>query len=319
VKVRIGGLGKGLDALLPLSDDKLPDTISRGGPAVLPLEDISANPDQPRKDFDPVSLEELAETIKTNGLLQPIIVEQTSPGKYIVIAGERRMRAARLAGLVEIPAIIKKFTREESFLVSILENLQREDLNPIEEAAAFKQLMDITGMNQEALAAKVGKNRATVANALRLLKLPPAVQAALKTRAISAGHARALLSVEDTVNRLALFQELISESLSVRETEKRAQALLDPNAPRRTGTAGGEEEGGAEGGDGTAGGGGQNEPAAKTRDPDLCAIENGFITALGTKVKIDGDFSGGVLKIEYYSASDLDRLYQIIHRQDRRD
>jgi ParB family chromosome partitioning protein len=291
-------LGKGLDALLPIDIDKLPDSVAAGGVSVILLEDIIPNANQPRKNFDPVTLEELANTIKRNGVLQPIIVEQAENGKFIIIAGERRMRAARIAGLAEIPAIIKKFSPEESFLVSILENLQRENLNPIEEAAAFKQMMEITGLNQESVAAKVGKNRATVANSLRLLKLAPEMQEAIITGAITPGHARALLSVENASKRLELFRKMISDSLSVREAEKLAGETLGADYALR--------KKGAE-----KAGGGNAE-----RDPELISIEEQFIKVFGTKVKIEGDFSGGVIRIEYYSDEDLNRIYNVLIMKD---
>ncbi|MDR2467898.1 MAG: ParB/RepB/Spo0J family partition protein [Spirochaetaceae bacterium] len=302
---KIGGLGKGLDALLPISGDKLPDAFSAGGPALLHIEHITANPNQPRKTFEPVALEELAATIKKNGVLQPILVEETAKNAYIIIAGERRLRAAKLAGLTEIPAIIRKFTPEESFLVSILENLQREDLNPIEEAAAFKQLMDISGLSQEGVAAKVGKNRATVANSIRLLKLPPAIQEALKTGTITAGHARALLSIDDTVTRIALFQDIIAQTLSVRETEKRAGEMN-----------GASPSGEGSGGESAAGKSAKKNAVPVKRDIELASLEEKFIKALGTKVRIEGDMNGGLIKIEYFSADDLERLHEIFVSQE---
>lgn len=293
MKVRIGGLGKGLEALLPIND-KLPGDVPAHGAAILPLDAISANPNQPRKTFDSESLEELADTIRKNGVLQPIVVEDAGDGRYIVIAGERRLRAARIAGLAEIPVVIKHFSAEEGFLISILENLQREDLNPIEEAAAFKQYMELTGLNQDAVAARVGKNRATVANALRLLKLPAPMREALMTSAMSAGHARALLSVNSDEGRDALFKEIIANSLSVRAAEERAKEFNKEDGPSK-------------------GESGERPPRAnKERDPELSAIEERFLKALGTKVLISGGLSSGVIKIEYYTREDLDRLCEII-------
>lgn len=322
---RFGGLGKGLEALLPMAAEKLPDSVSAGGPAIISLEKIIANPNQPRKMFEPVALDELAATIKKNGVLQPVIVEEVEPDTYMIVAGERRMRAARLAGLNEIPAIIRKFTPEESFLASILENLQREDLNPIEEAAAFKQLMDISGLNQDGVAARVGKSRAAVANAIRLLKLPPAIQEALKTGAITPGHARALLSIEDTVSRIALFQEIIASSLSVRDTERRAASFNHGKSVDAV-PAAGEESSGNSAFDEEAAvemvplpethpeleSGAQNKNRPAFRDPELIALEEKFITALGTKVRIEGSMENGVIKIDYYTVDDLQRLYDIV-------
>lgn len=337
MSVRLSGLGKGLDALLPMGKEKLPDSVGAGGPAILSLDKIRANPNQPRKTFAPAALDELAETIKKNGVLMPILVEESDDGGYIVIAGERRLRAAKIAGLNEIPAIIKKFGPEESFLISIIENLQREDLNPIEEAMAFRQLMDISGLNQDGVAAKVGKSRAAVANAVRLLKLPPAIQESIKSGAISAGHARALLSIDDTVARIALFQEIIATSLSVRETERRAamvtgRAITDNlSDPTESGgsaavipEAGHIPQGFGYGKtgtlqDGTDGNlqdcvdsGKTQAKAGQSRDPELIAIEEKFIKALGTKVRIEGTVKNGVVKIDYYTADDLQNLYDVI-------
>ncbi|MDR3301307.1 MAG: ParB/RepB/Spo0J family partition protein [Spirochaetaceae bacterium] len=301
------GLGKGIDALLPLDTIGNPPSETASGTAMLSLDDIIANPNQPRKTFDDAELAELAETIKAHGVLQPIVVENAEDGNYIIVMGERRTRAARLAGLTEIPAIIRRFTPEESFVVALIENIQRTDLNPIEEALAYKNLMEISGLNQDAAAVKVGKNRATFANALRLLKLPDAMQSALRGGSISAGHARALLSVEDEAEREALFQEIVSGTLSVREAERLASATK-PTVQTRLADEGG------------GGGGKKSEKAPpQKRDPELEDIEQKFIEALGTKVKLDGDFSKGSIKIEYYSMEDLDRLYELIAGGEARD
>ncbi|MDR0526881.1 MAG: ParB/RepB/Spo0J family partition protein [Spirochaetaceae bacterium] len=324
---RLSGLGKGLDALLPISSDKLPDSVSSGGQAAIPIDKISANPNQPRKNFSEAALDELAATIRKNGVLSPILVEKTGEDSFVVIAGERRLRAAKIAGLTEIPAIIKKFSPEESFLVSIIENLQREDLNPIEEAAAFKQLMEISGLNQDGVAARVGKSRAAVANAVRLLKLPPAVQEALKTGLVSPGHARALLSIENTVSRIALFQEIISSSLSVRETERRAAELAgrtnDFNnthqeneiPPDSAITYVTNEESFEPDVMEPPVSNPQKKSGFELKDPELNALEEKFIKALGTKVKIEGSMENGTVKIEYFNADDLQRLCDIFLMQ----
>ncbi|MDR2865220.1 MAG: ParB/RepB/Spo0J family partition protein [Spirochaetaceae bacterium] len=303
------GLGKGLDALLPLDNIENPPSETAAGVAMLSLDKIIANPNQPRKTFPADALEELAKTIKKNGVLQPIIVEKGEDGNYIIIAGERRTRASRLAGLSEIPAIIGRFTPEESFIVALIENIQRSDLNPIEEAFAYKQLMEITGLNQDAAAAKVGKNRATFANILRLLKLPPDIQEALRAGDISAGHARAILSLNKGEEQETLFQKILAESLSVRESERFAGGGVNDNEipPRNAKRTRGATE--------NAEKTGSSSTPAKIRDADYEAIEQKFIEALGTKVVFDGDFSGGTIKIEYYSKEDLQRLYEIIIRE----
>jgi len=392
------GLGRGLESLIPLSL-KNPEALnaeggSNGGAgiAMLPLDKVMANPEQPRKAFEERALEELAGTIKKQGVLQPIIVEKSDDGNYIIIAGERRVRAARMAGLDEIPALVKRFTPEESLIVSLIENIQRAELNPIEEALAYKKLIEITGLTQDAAAEKLGKNRTTFTNTLRLLKLSDEMQDALREGIITAGHARALLSVEDGALRKQLFEELKEGSFSVRETERRALELngraaaaaaaakekfstdeeeppieiepsdgagLSEGAPAQaragaglsgaTGSLDGtapserfslppiapfpdEADGSGDENDisaaaaapaeieitdifqpqGKGGGGARSGSAPKKRDPELEAIETKFREALGTKVKLDGDFFGGTIKIDYYSMEDLDRLYEII-------
>ncbi|MCL2127799.1 MAG: ParB/RepB/Spo0J family partition protein, partial [Treponema sp.] len=246
------------------------------------------NPGQPRKKFDETELRELADSIAEHGVIQPVIAADSGDGSYIIIAGERRTRAARLAGLAEVPAIIRGYTGKEQLEVSLVENIQRSDLNPIEEAAAYKNLMDFSRLSQEELAARVNKSRSAVTNALRLLKLPAEMQIALEDRRISPGHARALLSVTDRKLREKLFNDINAKELSVREAEKKAAALND--AP-----AGGEKP----------------EKAAK-RPPEIADMEEKFIERLGTKVNIEGGLEKGRIHIEYYSMDDLDRLYNII-------
>jgi ParB family chromosome partitioning protein len=285
------GLGQGIDALLPIENVEAPE----GGVAMLPISMVVANPNQPRKTFNAESLNELAETIKKHGVLEPIIVENGENGRYVIIAGERRARAAKIAGLDKIPAIIRNFTPEESFLVSIIENIQRADLNPIEEASAYKQFMEISGLNQEDTAIKIGKNRTTLANALRLLKLPLNIQEGLTEGKISAGHARALLSIDDTEKQNELYNDVVNFGLNVRETEKRTAEFA--NIPNRASIPNI---------DTTA------SSVQQKRNPEINSMQQKFIEKLGTKVSIDGNFDGGVIKIEYYSMDDLDRLYDIL-------
>jgi ParB family chromosome partitioning protein len=281
------GLGKGLDALLPLEEE--PRGASGNGEILLPLDKLKANPNQPRKIFEEESLKELADSIREQGIIQPIIVEDAGDGSYTIVAGERRSRAAHLAGLREVPVLIRNYSDEKRLEVSIIENVQRADLNPIEEAAAYKNLMKITGLSQDEVAAKVGKNRSTVANALRLLKLPNPIQKSLETGKISPGHARAILSVLTPEGQSLLFEEILSRNYSVREAENRS-AALNEGAPK-SGT--------------------KAKPAPK-RDPQLQAMEQRFIDILGTKVSINGDFKRGCIQIDYYSMEDLDRLYEIL-------
>jgi ParB family chromosome partitioning protein len=287
-------LGKGLEALIPIEDtffDQEPkQTDAPGGDIFLPLNKIMANPNQPRKHFDESSLQELANSIKEHGVIQPIIVEADGKGSYIIVAGERRSRAAKIAGLTEIPALVRNYSDEKRMEVALIENVQRADLNPVEEAQAYKNLMDFTGLSQDEVAAKVGKNRSTVANALRLLKLPVKMQDYLKEGTISSGHARAILSVSGAENQKILFDSIIEKGISVREAEKLASSL----------NKGGEDSSPKE-----------KDFVPQKQDPDLVLMEQKFIEALGTKVSIQGDLKKGIIKIDYYSMEDLDRLHSI--------
>jgi ParB family chromosome partitioning protein len=257
------------------------------------------NPDQPRKHFDQAALEELAESIAEHGIIQPIIAARAAEGgedgTCIIIAGERRTRAARLAGLATVPVIIRDYTDQKRMEISLIENVQRADLNPIEEATAYKNLMDFSRLSQDEVAARVGKNRSTVANALRLLKLPADMQKSIEEGGISPGHARALLSVADKNPREKLFREILARGLSVREAEKRAAAL---------------NSGPADGTDGDKAA--ETEKAAPKRPPEIGAMEEKFIGRLGTKVAIEGDLNKGRIRIDYYSMEDLERLYEIL-------
>ena len=300
------GLGKGLSALLPTDDEDAAASPTDGettlaapapaeppanqGEVFIPLEKITANPNQPRKTFDEAELEELADSIRQQGIIQPILAEDAGDGTYTIIAGERRTRAARIAGLTEVPVIIRKYSEEKRMVVALIENIQRANLNPIEEAAAYRQLMELENLSQEEAAAKVGKNRATVANALRLLKLPPDMQDSIRKGDLSAGHARAVLSLPDPRAQELLFREVLKKGLSVREAEKRAAALGNQNKK-------------------------SEKAAAKSRAPELDAMEEKFIKHLGTKVAINGDLKQGTIVVDYYSMEDLDRLYEVLGGQ----
>jgi ParB family chromosome partitioning protein len=260
----------------------------------LPLDKLRANPDQPRKNFDADELGELADSIREHGIISPIIAEAAGDGTFIIIAGERRSRAARLAGLTEVPVILRDYSGEKRMEVALIENVQRADLNPIEEAAAYKKLMDLTGLSQDEMAARVGKNRSTVANALRLLKLPPDIRESLEKGDISPGHARAILSVSGVKNQLLLHEAILTRGLSVREAEKRAAALNVQT--QGNGVPGAETV----------------KPRPVGRAPELGAMEEKFIGRLGTKVVIEGDLNKGRIHIDYYSMEDLERLYEIL-------
>jgi ParB family chromosome partitioning protein len=284
------GLGGGIEALLPIGIDEEVDRVAgRSGSVSVPLDKIFANPDQPRKNFDEAALKELADSIKQHGVIQPALVEAAPDGSYKIITGERRARAARIAGLSEMPVIIREFSDEQRIAVALVENIQRADLNPIEEAAAYRHLMETANISQDEAANRVGKSRSTLANAMRLLKLPPTMQEALKTGAISAGHARALLSIESDAERQRLFSEILDNGFSVRETEKRA-------------AAGSRAENSAT----------LPQPQSKKTDPELAAITQKLIEALGSKVSIDGSPSKGCIRIEYFNEDDLKRIYDVI-------
>ena len=289
------GLGKGLSALLPDEDTendkavKQPgkNTREKAGEILIDPEKLKANPNQPRKVFNEEELAELADSIRQQGIIQPIIAEDAGDGTYTIIAGERRARAARLAGLKEVPVVLRKYSDEKRMVVSLIENIQRANLNPIEEAQAYKQLADLESLSQEDVAARVGKNRATVANALRLLKLPAEMQESIKKNELSPGHARAVLSVSGAKAQEALFKEILKKGLSVREAEKRAAALGKESK-------------------------GQKAAKPKGRAPELNAMEEKFMLRLGTKAVIKGDLNKGSIEIDYYSMEDLDRLLEIM-------
>ena len=286
-------LGKGMSALIGASDE----SENNDNEAVLrvPISKVEGNPDQPRKSFDQLSLKELSESIKEKGVIQPIIVEKKN-GSYMIIAGERRFRASKLAGLEEIPVIVKDFSENEKLEIALIENIQREDLNPIEEAVAYHDLMDRGNFNQEEVAAKVGKNRSTVANSLRLLKLPQNIQTTLAKGAISAGHARAILALDTEEQMEDLHKRIITYGLSVREAEaysaEKGQAKKKSN-PSRSG----------------------NEEDGSGMDPTLKSIQEKFIDIFGTKVNISGSLERGKIEISYFSMEDLDRLYGIVNRE----
>jgi ParB family chromosome partitioning protein len=308
------GLGKGLDALLENNEDNesytTPIETQISSPAAadttavprnkaqdivqLPVDKLIPNPGQPRKNFDETELKELADSIKTYGIIQPIIAADAGDGAYIIIAGERRTRAARLAGLNTVPVIIRDYTDQKRLEVSLIENIQRSDLNPIEEAAAYKNLMDFSNFSQDELAMRIGKNRSTVANALRLLKLPVEIQKSIEEGKVSSGHARALLSVIDVKSREKLYREILAKEVSVREAEKRA-AEVNTEKSDKAKTAKSAEGGGA-----------------LKRPPEVDAMLEKFISKLGTKVVIDGDLNKGRILIDYYSMEDLERLYEIL-------
>lgn len=251
---------------------------------------LKPNPYQMREEFDDDELKGLAESIQENGLIQPITIEDAKDGTFYIIAGERRTRACKLLGLKKVYVQLNTYSDQKKLEVALIENIQRADLNPIEEAKAYYRLMEMGGLKQEEVAKKVGKNRATVANSVRLLKLPEDIQNALVTGQITAGHARALLMVKDKMEMQMLFGKIVGQNLSVHQAEVMASEMNNPS-PKIKGSA----------------------PAPKVkRDPDLIDVETKFIEKLGTKVQIKGDFEKGSIVIDYYNKDDLNRLYEII-------
>ncbi|HEY9595290.1 MAG TPA: ParB/RepB/Spo0J family partition protein [Spirochaetia bacterium] len=281
-------LGKGIDALL---GENAPVDVSSA--AEVPLSSLRPNPQQPRHEFDEASLAELADSIREKGVLQPILAEPAQDGTHIIIAGERRVRAARMAGLQSIPAVIRQFSAQEKLEIALIENVQRADLTPMEEALAYRRLMEMADLSQEQVAQKVGKDRSTVANTLRLLKLPDDAQKALSEGKITAGHARALLSLVSPSDQHLLLRRILEADVSVRETEEMAAAF-------NKGKRGTVKPGGAGGG------------AVTRKAPEIQDLEQRLIEKLGTKVEVKGSGSKGRIEISYFSADELDRLLQIL-------
>jgi ParB family transcriptional regulator, chromosome partitioning protein len=295
------GLGRGLGALIPepeVAAAVIDSPLPAGGAAFaeglksLPLARLRPNPEQPRRSFSQDSLAELASSLKTHGLIQPILVEEAADGSYLIVAGERRYRAAGMAGLAEVPVIIRSFTPEKRLEIALIENVQREDLNPVEEAEAYRALMSMGGRSQEEVADVVGKSRSAVANSIRLLKLPESVLSALREGSLSAGHAKALLSVVDPGRRDILFARVVAEGISVREAEAAANEL---NSPRMAAPKGAPK-------------------AEKPKEPEIRQVEERLIEALGTKVSVKGDGKKGTIAIEYYSLEDLERILDVLAR-----
>ena len=275
-------LGKGLNALIPTGGEE------GGGPRgsfLCPVEQIRPKPDQPRKHFDEQSLESLAVTIKEKGVLQPLLVRRVG-NRYELIAGERRLRAAKKAGLEEVPVLIREAEESDRLELSVLENIQREDLNPIEEARAYKQMLDRLELTQEELARRVGKDRSSVANTVRLLQLPREIQEDIAVGRLSSGHARAILALDREVMQLKLWALIKDKGLSVREAEKRVHEMKEGKA-------------------------GKEKPPAPL-DPDMQTLQDELCQHFGTRVKIQTGKEGGKIQIRYSSAEELNRLYTLI-------
>lgn len=279
-----GGLGKGLDTLFM---DNSVEEISSTSAVKLKIMDIEPNREQPRKDFDDEALGELADSIAKYGVLQPLLVRPLSGGGYQLIAGERRWRASRLAGLTEVPVVVREMTDEEAAALALIENLQREDLNPLEEAFGFRKLMDDFGLTQEEAAEKVGKSRPAVANALRLLKLPEAILELVRTGKLSAGHARALLSFPTQEQMMDAAQLIMEKGLSVRETERLAKKAAKPKKEKET---------------------------SGRRESYYDQVELTLTEALCRKIKIqNGKNETGTIEIAFNSRDDLERIANALH------
>jgi ParB family chromosome partitioning protein len=266
-------LGKGLEALIP----------ERGEEVIhLDIDRIFPGEQQPRKAFRDDSLKELAASIKERGVLQPVIVSRVGDGTFRLVTGERRWRAAALAGLKKIPALIKNVASKDSLEIALIENIQREDLNPIETAEAFSRLITDFDLTQDELSGKVGKDRATIANYLRLLKLPEEIKALIYNGSLSTGHAKAILTIDGKANQIEAARKIIRKGLSVREAEALVKRVSRP-------------------------------PKAKfKKDPQISSLEEKLIKSLGTKVRILNKGKKGKIEIEYYSLDELDRLLEIL-------
>ena len=278
------GLGRGLDALLPQSSDP-ENTVS-----MISVTEIDRNPAQPRKDFDEASLQALADSIREAGVLQPLLVVEDK-GRYRIVAGERRFRAARMAGLDAVPCIVRDLSPREQMEAALIENLQREDLNPIEEASAIRQLMDACHYTQEQAAKRLGKSRPAVANALRLLTLPSIVQDEVTAGRLSAGHARVLAGVEGEKKQIALAELAVLEGLSVRALEKLA---AKPEEPPR-----------------------EKKPP-RPLPLELQDMENRMRETLGLRTTFRGNRKHGKIILQYYNEDELEQLYQCLETLERR-
>ncbi len=276
-------LGKGLGALIEDASSMTAEERADGIKTVS-VNDIDPNAAQPRKHFDSEKLEELAQSVQTYGIVQPIIV-QANGSRYTIIAGERRYRAARLAGLKEVPVIVKEYSQTELMEVSLVENLQREDLNPIEEAQAMRMLMDEHDLTQDELSSRLGKSRSAVANTLRLLSLPESVRSLVIAGELSSGHARCLVALERDEDKQRLAQKIIAQGLSVRATEELIKTL-SKTVPVAA--------------------------AGKETAPEIEEAEKTLTAALGTRVQIAGDLKRGKIILQYYNQEQLNSLFDFL-------
>ena len=306
---RKSALGKGLGALLP-DEEERGDQSGEGGVESTPLynfdervrhagsisevrvDRVDPNPYQPREKFGEQALEELTESVRQLGIIQPITVRSLKSGRFELISGERRLKAAKRAGLKNIPAYVREADSEAMLEMAIVENVQREQLNPIEIALGYERLMEECGLTQEKVAEKVSKNRSTVANFLRLLKLPPVIQAGLRDEMLTMGHARAMLPLEDEEQQRKLLEEIVQKELSVRDVEKRVKKMTRPAPEKKE----------------------QTRSLSRAEELELKRMTDDIRRSLGTKVAIKPSSSGdgGKIEVEYYSNDDLERLTQLL-------
>lgn len=272
-------LGKGLDALLPSAPEE-------GTPALVDIDLLCPNPNQPRQRFTPEALEELAASIRENGIIQPIVVRRKED-LYEIIAGERRWRAAQLAELLKVPVVIMEVADDRMLELALLENIQRENLNPVEEAQAYHLLIEAQGMTHEELSRRLGKSRTAITNSIRLLQLSPVVKEAIETGRLTAGQARPLLAVGDLKLQQEMAEAVIRRGLSAREVEKLVSRMKESPA---------------------------SAVAQEKKDPNVVAAEERLTRRLATKVRIMPGKTGGVIHIQYSSGEELDRLYELLNR-----
>ncbi len=290
--IKRNALGRGLDSLISMDD-----APARGTSAIndIDVNLISPNPDQPRSTFDNEALEELAASIRELGIIQPLSLRKTGPDSYQIIAGERRYRAAKLAGLQSVPAYIRTASDSELTEMALIENIQREDLNAIEIALTFKKLIDQYELTQERLSERIGKKRATIANFLRLLKLPAEVQLGLRDKLVDMGHARALLSIDDPKAQLRLYNRIVKEGLSVRRVEELVKELRDGVEPKQA-------------------------PTPKPKNHDYDMLQDHLSTTFGTRVKLDCNQRGsGKITFPFKNEEELAKLITIFDTLNRQD
>jgi len=288
-------LGRGLDALLSSARTLKTPASSQGtqaaGVTEISISDVKPNAMQPRRSFNTDKMEELIRSIKEKGIIQPVLVRQLPSGKYEIIAGERRYTAATRAGVKRLPVIIKNVNASEQYEMAVVENIMREDLNPVEEAMAYKHLMEMYHCTQEELAEKLGKKRETIANLLRMLRLPEAVLKYLRTGELSTGHAKVLLSIDDTNRQKAMCEHVVRKGISVRELE----SLLNNGKPAST-----------------ARGKTPQKPAQPQLTAEMRSVLKEMKLKLGTKVDIKGTYNSGKIEIDYYSKEDFERILEVM-------